>query len=129
MECEDDIPRYKAYVMMGNAILTEGHPGLTRIPYDEKNILPSHMSVNVVGGYIQGWEKFFLLPAVKEEYDIKDESLPKCRSFMQDYGSSVYISVQAWNSFAKLCENRKAPMIFRREDNRRINLQAPLKPL
>ena len=127
MEVEDGIPRYQAYIQMGNAIFTEGHPDLTEVPFDPDNVLPYQMQSVTRGSVLTKVEKLFVFSVSVEDYLKKDETLPKLPQFIYLWEKdSVCVYWKRWSHFCEYCQKRKKPMIFKDDDGMIKNLQAPL---
>lgn len=126
MEIEEGIPRYKAYALMGTAILTKGHPGLTELEYDENR--PCHMMSIIRGSVLSVVEKFFVLFTDENDKGKRDETLPSCPQFFKNYGvGAVCVYWNQWEKFREYAEKRKKPMIFKQGfENYIKNLQTPL---
>ena len=126
MEIEEGIPRYKAYALMGTAILTKGHPGLTELEFDENR--PCHMMAIQRGSVLSVIEKMYVLPPVVSPLE-EGDSLPNPPQFFKPVGGGwLCVYWHQWVKYTEFCEKRKKPMVFKDElYHRKMSFQEPLE--
>lgn len=129
MEVEEGIPRYKAFALMGTAILTPGHPGLTQLEYDGNR--PYHMYSVQRGSVLSTIEKLYILPPVVTTLEESDSSLPNPPQFFKSWGSGwLCVYWHQWKKYVEFCEKRRKPMIFKDAFSKwKIDYQQPLRIL